>query len=175
MHSQSSPNLLYNEVPLKFSMFPCHRVALASRIRGFTLIEMMIVVALIAILAAIALPSYNDYIRRGQQPEAFNALSDFRAKMEQYYQDNRKYGSGTTCANDATASTWNDFKETDHFRYACTITDSAQQAYSISATGKNGQVKNDVYSIDQNGNRSTSKFKGATVSAECWLTRSSTC
>ncbi|MBS78777.1 MAG: type 4 fimbrial biosynthesis protein [Variovorax sp.] len=142
---------------------------------GFTLIEMMIVVALVAILAAIAMPSYNDYIRRGQQPEAFNALSDFRAKMEQYYQDNRKYGSGTTCANDATASSWNGFAATKYFNFACTITDGAQQAYSISATGKDGQVKNDVYSIDQNGNRTTSKFKGATVSANCWLTRSSTC
>ncbi|MGQ2994784.1 type IV pilin protein [Variovorax sp.] len=160
---------------MKFSIFPPRRIAPVARAPGFTLIEMMIVVALIAILAAIALPSYNDYIRRGQQPEAFNALSDFRAKMEQYYQDNRKYGSGTTCANDATASSWNEFKATNRFSYACTITDGAQQAYSISATGTSGQVKNDVYSIDQNGNRSTSKFKGATVSANCWLTRSSAC
>jgi len=176
VHSQLSSNLLtLRDVPLKFSIFSRPRAALATRMPGFTLIEMMIVVALIAILAAIALPSYNDYIRRGQQPEAFNALSDFRAKMEQYYQDNRKYGSGTTCANDATASSWNRFAATKYFNYACTITDGAQQAYSITATGKDGQVKNDVYSIDQNGNRSTSKFKGATVSAECWLTRSSAC
>ena len=146
------------------------------RIQGFTLIELMIVVAIVAILAAVALPSYNNYVRRGQQPEAFNALSNFRAKMEQYYQDNRKYGTGSTCAADSTASSWNGFAATDHFTYTCTITDTtAQQAYSISATGSSGAVNGDVYAIDQNGNRTTTNFKGAAVSAPCWLTKASTC
>jgi type IV pilus assembly protein PilE len=146
------------------------------RSSGFTLIEVMITVAIVAILAAVALPSYNGYILRGQQTDAFNSLSDFRTKMEQYYQDNRKYGSATACANDSTASSWNRFSNTEYFSYVCTITDSAtQQAYSITATGIKGQVKGDVYSIDQNGNRSTSTFKGATVTESCWLTRSSTC
>ncbi len=146
------------------------------RSQGFTLIEVMITVAIIGILAAVALPSYKDYIRRGQQPEAFNALSDFRTKMEQYYQDNRKYGTGSTCAVGATASSWNGFAATDRFSYVCTITDTAtQQAYSITATGTSGQVNGDVYAIDQNGNRTTSVFKGATVSENCWLTKASTC
>ena len=146
------------------------------RSQGFTLIEVMIVVAIIAILAAVAVPSYRDYIRRGQQAEAFNALASFRAKMEQYYQDNRKYGTGSTCASDSTASSWNGFTATDRFSYACTITDTtAQQAYSITATGSSGAVNGDAYSIDQNGNRTTTHFKGASVSANCWLTKGSTC
>lgn len=155
----------------------CSRSSAESLVtRGFTLIEVMIVVAIIAILAAIALPSYNDYIRRGQQPEAFNALSNFRAKMEQYYQDNRNYGTGSTCASDSTASSWNAFADTDHFGYVCTITDATkQQSYSITATGKSGAVNGDVYAIDQNGNRTTTKFKGATVAQPCWLTKASTC
>ncbi|MFT3813235.1 MAG: type IV pilin protein [Acidovorax sp.] len=144
--------------------------------QGFTLIEVMVTVAIVAILAAIALPSYNDYIRRGQQAEAFNALSDFRAKMEQYYQDNRNYGTSTGCASDATASSWNGFTPTQYFSYDCKITDtSTYQAYSITATGRAGQVNTDVYAIDQNGNRSTTQFKGAAVTANCWLTKSSTC
>ena len=68
--------------------------------RGFTLIEMMIAVALVAILAAIAMPNYNNYVRRGQLSEAFTALSDMRVKMEQHYQDNKFYGAAvnsTTC------------------------------------------------------------------------------
>lgn len=136
----------------------------------------MITVAIIAILAAVAVPAYSDYIRRGQQAEAFNALSDFRGKLEQYYQDNRNYGNATKCANDSTASSWNAFAATKNFDIACSITDgSTFQTYSISATGKEGQVKGDVYSIDQNGNRTTSVFKGAAVTANCWLTKSSTC
>ena len=60
---------------------------------GFTLIELMIVIAVVAILAAVALPAYGDYLRRGQLPEAFTNLADLRVKMEQYYQDNRSYGA----------------------------------------------------------------------------------
>ena len=54
--------------------------------RGFTLIEIMIVVAIVAILSAIALPSYSDYVLRSKLPEAFSALSDQRIRLEQYYQ-----------------------------------------------------------------------------------------
>ena len=62
-----------------------------ARQSGFTLIEMMIVVGIIAILAAIAIPNYRDYVLRGQIVDATNALSTFRANMERHFQDNRTY------------------------------------------------------------------------------------
>ena len=51
--------------------------------RGFTLIELMITVAVIAVLSAIALPSYTDYVTRSKLAEAYAHLADLRVKMEQ--------------------------------------------------------------------------------------------
>jgi type IV pilus assembly protein PilE len=65
---------------------PTHR-----RAAGFTLIEVMVVVAIVGILAAIAYPSYQTFIQRGKIIDATNKLSDFRVKMEQWFQDNRTY------------------------------------------------------------------------------------
>ena len=62
-----------------------------SRSKGFTLIELMIVVAIVAILTTIAYPNYRDYVIRGQLVDATQGLSAVRANMERYYQDNRSY------------------------------------------------------------------------------------
>ncbi|MFN4266148.1 MAG: type IV pilin protein [Aquabacterium sp.] len=145
---------------------------------GFTLIEVMIVVAIIGILAGIAYPAYTDYVRRGQIQEAFTQLSTFRAKMEQYYLDNKNYGTATGCASDSSASSWNTFAgpSDGRFTYTCT-TSSPFQSYTITATGNAGAATGNVYTIDQDGTRRTTRFKGTTLSApaSCWLTKGATC
>ena len=123
------------------------------RARGFTLIEVMITVAIVAILAAVALPTYADYVRRGLLPEAFTALSDFRVKMEQYYQDNRAYGT-TNCADVASGPTWASATPTltytgaKYFTYACALT-AGGQGYILTATGSSGRAVGHVYTIDR--------------------------
>src|SRR5215208_4515694 len=59
--------------------------------RGFTIIEVMIVVVIVAILASVAIPSYVDYITRSKIQEATSTLLSQRVKMEQYFQDQRTY------------------------------------------------------------------------------------
>ncbi len=71
---------------LLFSPWACRR-----RAAGFTLIELMITVAIVGILAAIAYPGYRNYVIRGQLVDATNGLAAMQADMERYYQDNRTY------------------------------------------------------------------------------------
>ncbi|MQK16898.1 prepilin-type N-terminal cleavage/methylation domain-containing protein, partial [Escherichia coli] len=56
--------------------------------RGFTLIELMVAVAIISILAAIAYPSYREYVNRGNRSEGQALLSDAAAAQERYYAQN---------------------------------------------------------------------------------------
>ena len=123
-----------------------------TRSRGFTLIELMIAVAIIAILAAIAIPSYSEYIRRSRITEAVSALSGMRVKMEQYFQDNRTYvgACGIPGSSVAPAPT------SPNFTYACTINAGPPSTYTIIATGKPGTaVDGFVYSLDDANTRTT--------------------
>lgn len=150
---------------------------------GFTLIELMIVIAVVAILAAVALPAYGDYLRRGQLPEAFTNLADLRVKMEQYYQDQRDYGNtgGTVCANTATnPPSWNTFAPAaaTHFTFACTLIGPAgavNQGYRITATGSGGRTAGHAYTITHDNVQATTSFKGASVAKACWLVKGSEC
>jgi len=64
--------------------------------RGFTLIELMIVVAIIGILAAIAIPAYQDYIARAQAAEAVQLLSGTKTPLTEFYSDNGRWPSTPT-------------------------------------------------------------------------------
>lgn len=145
--------------------------------QGFTLIELMIAVVIVGILAAVAMPAYQDYVRRGSLPEAFAQLADYRVKMEQYYQDNRNYG-GTACVDATSAPSWGNFVPTGAkaFTYACTLTSSGQ-GYTVTATGRTGTSSvGHVYTINQANLQTTTSFKGATVTGKnCWLAKGSEC
>jgi prepilin-type N-terminal cleavage/methylation domain-containing protein len=134
---------------------------------GFTLIELMITVAIIAILARIALPAYSDYVTRGRLVDATNALASLRAKMEQHYQDNRTYatsGSYTAPCADSSNTT------AGTFTISCTTTSST---YTITATGS-GQTASFIYTIDQDGTQKTTGLPsgwGTYPQSGCWVQR----
>ena len=148
----------------------------ACHATGFTLVEVMIVVAIVAILASVALPAYSDYIRRSQLQEAFTFLADYRVKMEQYFQDNKNYGTNGTCATAGSANNWNTFQPTgaEYFSFACQ-TNNDDQEFLVTATGNGSLTAGYAYTIDHNGNKRTISFAGASMARPCWLTKSTAC
>lgn len=144
------------------------------KIRGFTLIELMITVAIVGILAAVALPTYKNYLIRGKLVAGTNALSSMRAQMEQYYQDNRTYASVsativTPCSANAVVSS-----SSMPFNVNCAAAADAPTAttYTLRATGT-GTVAGAVYTIDQANNMVTVSFPtswgSVPASNGCWL------
>ncbi len=136
--------------------------------QGFTLIEVMITVAIIGILAAVALPSYTDYVRRGKLQEAFAEMATARVKLEQYYQDYRKYGDNAAddCTSQAALPA-----SSKYFTYSCKV-GSTTQLYVITAAGK-GDISGYEYTLNQSNAQATTKFNGASVSKTCWITKAS--
>lgn len=129
--------------------------------KGFTLIEVMIVVAIIGIIASIALPSYTDYVKAGRAAEATANLADLRIKMEQYYQDRRTYVGGD-CAPQNGAN---------YFAYTCSVAPTATR-YTLRAAGV-GDMSNFSFTVDQDNDK-TSSYDG--VSGNCWKTsKTSSC
>src|SRR5690348_110242 len=118
---------------------------------GFSLIELLIVVAVIAILSAISYPAYQDYVRRSQLQEAYTGMNDFRLRMEQYFQDNRAYNSGANCGVNLPTGRY--------FTYTCALDTTAgaaaNQSYRLTATGSSTQATGFVYTIDEKNTRTT--------------------
>lgn len=130
--------------------------------KGFTLIELMVVIAIIGILASIAIPSYREYVRRARATEATGALADMRIRMEQCFQDNRSYAlCAAQCNAPAGTST--------QFAYSCTAGTPTATTYTLQAVGA-GDMAAYTYRITQDNAKSSS------FNATCWsLKPSGTC
>jgi len=141
--------------------------------RGFTLIEVMIAVAIVAILSTIAIPSYTSYVLRSHLVNASDQLSASRALMEQYYQDNRQYTQlGALVPPCAAAVVVGDFT------VSCTGANSALTAttYTIVATGGAATMSNGfIYTIAQDGSMSTlgtaASWGALPANRACWLVK----
>jgi type IV pilus assembly protein PilE len=142
-------------------------MSIKSKLNGFTLIELMITVAVVAILAAVAIPSYRNYSIRGKVPEATAALASKRVKMEQFYQDTRTYVGATAGNADVATSKYFDFNTTGGGADTRTAT-----GYTLFAVGK-GAMAGFTYQVDQaNVKRSSvTGVSGWAGSDTCWVTK----
>ena len=127
MHKRSSKAIVAscNQCTVLMSM----RRSFGLVSRGFTLIEVMIVVAIIAILASIAVPAYTEYGQRGRIVEAISPLGDMQVKLEQYFQDQRTYVGACAAGTLAPLPA-----NTSNFDYTCALL--AANTYQVNATGK---------------------------------------
>lgn len=133
---------------------------------AFSLTELMIALAVLAVLAAVAHPSYTAYVQRGRVVEAVTRLSEARARMEQFFLDQRAYvdQSGACGVMPAAPAAG------DAFVFSCTGTAST---YTYTATGRiDGSMAGFAYSVDEGGSRSTLAVPDTWIRrAECWTIR----
>ncbi len=138
--------------------------------QGFSLIELMIALAIGAILASIVVPAYRDHILRAHIPQATSTLSSLAMRLEQTYQDNHAYGDEKKCSVA--------MPDDNFFTFQCAAENNGQ-SFLLTASGKRGgEMADFIFTLDQNGNTKTTKLPEAwgKTPANCWIAkRGSTC
>ena len=126
----------------------------ASSQVGFSLIELMIVIVIVGVLAAIALPSYQSSVRESRRTEAKTELLDAMARQEQYFSENLAYAANFS---DLDLGSWGSGKptENDYYRMNITVVTSTNTV-SIIAVAQGSQVEDlvNTYRISSNGLKS---------------------
>jgi type IV pilus assembly protein PilE len=128
--------------------------------RGFTLIEVMIVVAVVAILSAIAYPSYQEHVRRSHRSAAQAFMLDVAARQQQRLIDMRSYAPDL-----ATLRIAPPVEVTPYYDFAVALVAGPPPGFNLSATPKHSQARDKcgTLGLDNTGSKSVS-----TAATGCW-------
>ncbi|MBF0219989.1 MAG: prepilin-type N-terminal cleavage/methylation domain-containing protein [Gammaproteobacteria bacterium] len=137
---------------------------------GFTLVELMVVIAIAGILAAVAIPSYNSYITKSRRADAHATLMDLQAKQEKYRANNPTYAGTAQMAAAGIAAT-----SADGY-YAVTVSGvNTAVSYEGRATALGSQLANDtdcrILIVNQNGDKwsiNSASGVATTTNTPCW-------
>ncbi len=152
----------------RLSMTPVNISALGrlQRTSGFTLIEVMIVVAIIGILSAVAYPSYTDYIRRGNRSEATAALLEAQQFMERYYGANNRYSTAAD-GNPALPTRLQTLPSGGPTRYTLSVA-ATVNSYTLTATPSGTMLADKCGSLTITNTGVKGRSTTAPTVAECW-------
>lgn len=140
----------------------CNRSGAHRRTRGFTLIELMVVVAVVAILASIALPSYQDSVRKGRRGQAKSDLVELAQRAERWRTVNNTYVGFVVTGVDAQSPR----EGTAHYTVA--IGNQAANTFTLTATPQGGQT-NDARCMTLTINQAGAKTEsGSGTLQDCW-------
>lgn len=129
--------------------------------RGFTLVEVMIVVAIVAILASLAYPSYQDHVMKSQRTEGTVALLNFAQQLERCYTEKNKYNDAA-CPLQGGAET----TENGYYQISAVVTATT---YTLTATPVKGAVLNDTKCGNLGINQNNVKTEtGSLTVQDCW-------
>lgn len=134
-----------------------------SKTKGFTLIEMMIVVVVVGILAAVAIPSYQEYVRRGNRADAKSQMLQLQNWMQQQYTMSNAYPTALTNA----PATLKQSPATGTKKYDITLPAATAQTYTVQAAPAGGYAdpKCGTLTVTNNGLRTKS---GSETLDYCW-------
>jgi type IV pilus assembly protein PilE len=130
---------------------------------GFTIIELLVAVFIVAILAAVAFPSYQRYVVRGQRSQAAQLMAHIASREEQYMLDARSYTATIGAGGlNVTADGWTCAANCTNGRYTVSVTPQAgpPPSYSISAQALGSQSSDGDLVLGSDGSRSRSAGDG---------------
>lgn len=139
---------------------------ISNKARGFTLIEAMIVVALIGIIVAFGYPSYRDQVIKSRRAEGMGELLELADRLERYYSDKGTY-VGATLGN-SNSDIFHATTAKGHYTLAIVGAETDNIQFAVTATPKNGQEKDKCHTFKLTSQGIKTVSGGSLSADECW-------